>query len=101
MKNFMMHNEKRKEKNPHNFVSKAEKRRFEADPKRAKAIRKRHYLSIGGVRCPNCDSSSIEQQPVQLVEPNKIHVKVNCENCLAEWKDVYNLTNIILKEDEK
>jgi len=96
--------QKRREKNPHKFVSKAEKRRFENDPERAKAIRKRHYLSIGGLRCPNCDSPSIiceRFKEVEIQKGSELQRKVKCENCLSKWTEIYTLTNMILKEDEK
>lgn len=48
------------------------------------------YRDSGGVRCPNCGSENIEGQGVE-VDQGSCYQPCGCNDCDAEWNDVYQL----------
>ena len=51
------------------------------------------YLEEGGTKCLHCDSGEIEGGYVNI-EGGEAWQAVTCNDCLAEWTDIYTLTGI-------
>jgi transposase-like protein len=51
----------------------------------------RYYVERYGQMCPACDSGSISGNNIN-VDGDLVTQNVSCSDCLATWKDLYQLT---------
>lgn len=64
-------------------------------PLNAEERRVKEYLESGGQECPNCGSRAVDcTEGVEMDVASGLQ-KMQCEHCLATWKDTYNLVGII------
>ena len=61
------------------------------------ASKKRHYMNNNGSICPFCDSHNIEGGPFEA-DGTTVWQNVICNNCGAEWTDIYRLTNVEISD---
>lgn len=54
-----------------------------------KPLTSKQYLEEGGGKCPNCHSSNITADVVQV--DAEAWAEVTCDDCKATWQDVYKL----------
>ena len=54
---------------------------------------KQHYLWIGGVRCPYCESEAIQGESVEI-NVGEAAQEVNCNACGGQWFDIYALVRV-------
>lgn len=54
------------------------------------ALSSKDYTKQGGVKCPNCKSEDIEGFDVD-VDFGTASQPVTCNDCGADWVDIYNL----------
>lgn len=52
------------------------------------------YVAAGGGACPFCGSSNITGGFVNI-EGREASQPVDCQDCEAEWVDIYNLTGYV------
>ena len=60
---------------------------------------KAHYIKIGGVRCPYCQSYDIEELGHFMTYSSGCSVIVYCNACNKRWKDKFILSSITETED--
>jgi len=48
------------------------------------------YIACGGSRCPQCHSNDIEGDDTNF-DSGSVSQRVSCNNCRAQWYDVYAL----------
>jgi len=56
-----------------------------------KTLTSDEYVGKLGLRCPHCHSDSISGGEVNI-DAGTATQEVTCDDCDAEWLDVYNLT---------
>ena len=56
------------------------------------AEQKAEYPASGGKLCPFCKGSDITTTDPPEVTDDGVTQDIECENCGAEWRDVYTLT---------
>jgi len=54
---------------------------------------KAQYVKDGGLRCPFCGGDNVGGDSVD-VQAGRAAQEVGCDDCGAEWCDVYTLTGI-------
>jgi hypothetical protein len=68
------------------------------DPMNVTALRPadiERYVACGGVRCPFCLDHDIVGEEVE-VDEGTVRQAIQCNNCDAEWTDVYKPADIIV-----
>jgi hypothetical protein len=72
--------------------------------KKIKTLTNKQYLKAKGRKCPNCHSTEIEGQEVN-VEAGTAFQEMGCNECNASWMDTYVLTGYtnlgVSEEDEE
>jgi len=63
-------------------------------------IDKDTYIKAKGLRCPFCESESIEGGFIQ-VEAGEAFQDMSCSQCEGKWQDVYRLVDVVPIEKEK
>ena len=58
-----------------------------------KQAAEKKYIECGGIFCPRCDSGAIEDRTSKVYADKLSHTTV-CNNCNAEWTELYTLTGI-------
>jgi transcription elongation factor Elf1 len=58
------------------------------------------YLLNNGELCPVCGSKNIVRGKLSY-DLSTASCVVNCDNCDAEWEDVFEVINIIFRDDYK
>lgn len=53
-----------------------------------------HYVDIGGVRCPYCNSGNISPNGPMLGNVHGAQQKIVCLQCGRKWVDIYTLNDI-------
>ena len=53
----------------------------------------KNYIATGGTNCPYCNHDQLEGGPF-TGDNGLAWQEMHCNNCGAEWKDVYTLTGI-------
>ncbi len=53
-----------------------------------------HYVKIGGVVCPSCNSINVEAYQTEVHEGGYAYQNVECKRCNATWKDQFTLDDI-------
>ena len=56
-------------------------------------IDKDTYIKAKGLRCPFCESESIEGGFIQ-VEAGEAFQDMSCSQCQGKWQDVYRLVDV-------
>jgi transcription elongation factor Elf1 len=64
-----------------------------------KKITQEKYKQAQGNICPCCESEDIEGGHIEVQDGGAIQ-PVSCNNCGAEWEDLYNLDSYINLEKE-
>lgn len=60
----------------------------------------KQYAKDGGARCPVCDSENILGCDTDIND-GCVYQNIICNNCRAEWVDVYKLTGYSELEQSK
>ena len=55
--------------------------------------REEQYLNSGGLRCPYCRTTNVSARPPSTASM-EAWAQVSCDECFAEWNDVYKLVGI-------
>jgi len=59
-----------------------------------RSIEEKKYIREGGAKCLHCDSDNLEGGYVNIEDGGSAWATVACNDCLAEWTDIYKLVRI-------
>lgn len=57
-----------------------------------------NYIALKGNNCPNCCSTELFSEDMDLRDDGRITHKIVCRICKSHWTDVYKLTKYIALE---
>jgi len=60
-----------------------------------------YYLSVRGVRCPVCKDTNLRSTDDVQTDAGIAWQAVTCDNCGAQWEDLYDLTGVRSVDDSK